>query len=47
MLSGLQVAVDDAFFVRGIERVQDLLGQFERLSERHRSVQRTRPRRTP
>ena len=35
----LQVAVDDALFVRGIERVQDLLRQFERLSDRHGSVQ--------
>ena len=39
-VAGLQVAVDDAFLVRGVERVQDLLGQCERLSERHRSVQR-------
>ena len=38
-VAGLQVAVDDALFVRGVERVQDLPGQFERLSERHRSVQ--------
>jgi len=35
----LQIAMDDALFVRGVERVQDLLGQLERLSERHRSVQ--------
>jgi hypothetical protein len=38
-VAGLQVAVDDAFFVRGIERVQDLLGQLERPSERHGSAQ--------
>ena len=38
-VAGLQVAVDDALFVRGVERVQDLPGQLERLSERHRSMQ--------
>jgi len=29
-VAGLQVAVDDALFVRGSEGVQDLPGQFER-----------------
>jgi hypothetical protein len=39
-IAGLQVAMDDALFVRRIERVQDLLGHVERLSDRYRSVQR-------
>ena len=38
-VAGLQVAVDDALPVRGVYRVKDLLGQGERLSDRHRTVQ--------
>ena len=33
---GLQIAVDDALLVRGFERVGDLPGDRQRLSERHR-----------
>ena len=39
-VAGLQIAVNDALPVRGVERVQDLIGQCERLGKRHRSVQR-------
>ena len=38
-VAGLQVAVDNAPSVRGVERVQDLIGLCERLSKRHRSAQ--------
>ena len=32
--------MDDAPVVRGVERIQDLLGQCDRLRDRHRSPQR-------
>jgi hypothetical protein len=35
---GLQVTMDDALLVRGLERVGDLVGDRQRLVERHRTV---------
>ena len=41
MLAGFQIAMRDAFLVRGIERIANLHGVAKRLIERERTVQRS------
>ena len=46
-VAGLQVAVDDAPSVRGVERVQDLIGAVRAPEQAAPVRAATRPRRTP
>ena len=40
-VGGLEIAMDDALFVRGLQRIGQLAGNRERLVERHRAARQT------